>query len=77
MRQNRNQLGLLRAGLLFGVGERTRIVIRKEVPTGGISVLQFRVCPADDHVKKKMFSEELRTSNIRMDLKRYDEINIM
>lgn len=38
MRQNRNQLGLLMAMLLFGVGQRTGIVIRKKIPTGGISV---------------------------------------
>lgn len=74
VRQNRNQLGLLVAVLHFGAGQRTRIVIRKKVPTGGISILWSHVSPADDH-SRTVFSEELRMSKIRMNLKRYDEIN--
>ena len=74
MRQNRNQLGLLTAVLLFGAGERTRFVIRKKVARGGSSVLPSHMCPAGDPIRN-VCSEEL-ISKIGMGEKRQDEINV-
>lgn len=42
------------------------MVIKKKVPTRGVSVLQFNVCLADAHIRY-VFSEKLMISKIRMD----------